>query len=661
MIMMMKKSLLVVCLCLCSWVCLLALPVASRPAANLLPYPQRIHFADRQPFQLHRTVVRENKGVTVVRVDSLPGVPLNQEEGYRLEVNASGVRVEAVTETGVYRAFQTLEQLRYEQHGKMYLPACEVTDWPAFRVRGFMQDVGRTYISMQELKREIDLLSRFKINVFHWHLTENQAWRLESKIYPQLNAPENMTRMPGKYYTQQEARELVDYCRQRQVLLIPEIDMPGHSEAFVRTFHTDMQSVKGMAILKELMAEACEVFEVPYMHIGTDEVGFTNPRFVPEMVAFVRSKGKKVISWNPGWKYAPGEIDMTQLWSYRGKAQPGIPAIDCRLHYINHFDTYADLVALYHSRILNKPWGSADAAGSIVAVWNDRFITDEKQIVRDNNVYACMLAFAERSWQGGGYGYFDSSENLLWEENAEVLGRFADFEDRMLWHKEHTFAGEPFPYVRQSHVKWRITDAFPNEGELSRVFPPEQEEADSYLFQGKRYGSRLVRGAGIYLRHVWGNTVKGFYDHPQENSTAYAYTWIYSPEEQEAGLFLEFQNYSRSESDLPPLPGTWDYKGSRAWLNGNELLPPVWLSSHRIRSNEVPMTNENAASRLPLPITLRKGWNKLLLKLPVGSFNTPEVRLVKWMFNAVVVTPDGKRELPRIVYSPDKKRTGMDD
>lgn len=156
-----------------------------------------------------------------------------------------------------------------------------------------MQDVGRTYITLEELKKEIDLLSQFKINVFHWHLTENQAWRLESKIYPELNAPENMTRMPGKFYTLQEAKELVDFCKKRHVMLIPEIDMPGHSEAFNRTFQTDMQSEEGMTILKKLIDEVCTTFDVPYIHIGTDEVKFTNPEFVPEMVKYIRDKGKK--------------------------------------------------------------------------------------------------------------------------------------------------------------------------------------------------------------------------------------------------------------------------------------------------------------------------------------------------------------------------------
>lgn len=139
-----------------------------------------------------------------------------------------------------------------------------------------------------------------------------------------------------------------------------------------------MQSPEGMKILKLLIDEVCETFDVPYLHIGTDEVAFTNPDFVPEMVSYVRSKGKKVISWNPGWHYKPGEIDMTHLWSYRGKAQPGIPAIDSKFHYLNHFDTFADLVALYNSRIYNKVEGSDDIAGTILAIWNDRMIQKKK-------------------------------------------------------------------------------------------------------------------------------------------------------------------------------------------------------------------------------------------------------------------------------------------
>lgn len=593
--------------------------------------------------------------IEVKLLPSLPEIPMNRDEAYRLNVTRKRITVEAVTERGVYRAMQTLRQLAEKKNSKIQIQGAEIVDWPAFRVRGFMQDVGRSYISLEELKREIAVLAKFKINVFHWHLTENQSWRLESKIFPMLNDSANTTRMPGKYYTLEEAKELVAFCKEHHMTLIPEIDMPGHSAAFIRTFRHDMQSPEGMKILKLLLDEVCETFDVPYLHIGTDEVQFTNPRFVPEMVSYVRSKGKKVISWNPGWHYKPGEIDMTQLWSYRGKAQEGIPAIDSRFHYLNHFDTFGDIVALYNSRIYNKEQGSDDLAGTILAIWNDRLIDSEWDMIIENNFYPNMLAVAERAWKGGGTEYFDKNGTILpTDGQSELFKNFADFERRLLWHKEHTFAGYPFAYVRQTNVKWNITDAFPNGGDLTKTFPPEESLQDSYTYEGKTYNVRPAIGAGIYLRHVWGTLVPGFYKEPEENHTAYAYTYVYSPKEQTAGLWVEFQNYSRSEADLPPLQGKWDYKESRIWINEQEVLPPVWTATHRTKSNEITLGNENCVVRPPLEVRLQKGWNKVFMKLPVGKFTSPEVRLVKWMFTAVFVTPDGQKALEGLVYSPDK-------
>lgn len=606
--------------------------------------------------EMSGTVSPKATAVIEVRLlPSLPEIPMNRDEAYRLNVTKKRITVEAVTERGVYWAMQTLRQLAEKRNSKTQIQGAEIVDWPAFRIRGFMQDVGRSYISLEELKREIAALAQFKINVFHWHLTENQSWRLESKIFPMLNDSVNTTRMPGKYYTLEEAKELVAFCKAHHMTLIPEIDMPGHSAAFIRTFRHDMQSPEGMKILKLLLDEVCETFDVPYLHIGTDEVQFTNPRFVPEMVSYVRSKGKKVISWNPGWHYKPGEIDMTQLWSYRGKAQEGIPAIDSRFHYLNHFDTFGDIVALYNSRVYNKEQGSDDLAGTILAIWNDRLIDSEWDMIIENNFYPNMLAVAERAWKGGGTEYFDKNATILpSDEQSELFKSFADFERRLLWHKEHTFAGYPFAYVRQTNVKWNITDAFPNGGDLTKSFPPEESLRDSYTYKGKTYNVRPAIGAGIYLRHVWGTLVPGFYKEPEENHTAYAYTYVYSPKEQTAGLWVEFQNYSRSEADLPPLQGKWDYKESRIWINEQEVLPPVWTATHRTKSNEITLGNENCVVRPPLEVRLQKGWNKVLLKLPVGKFTTPEVRLVKWMFTTVFVTPDGQKALEGLVYSPDK-------
>lgn len=602
--------------------------ISANHPSSLLPLPQKYQFNGKK--SSGELTVEEKY------VNQIEGAKF-QEEAYHLSITRKGILLEATTPKGMYWGRQTLEQLKYTKNKKTWVPQCDITDWPAFRIRGFMHDVGRSYIPVEELKREISLLSRYKINVFHWHLTENQAWRLECKKYPQLNAPENMEREKGKYYTLEEARLLVEFCKQHQVLLIPEIDMPGHSAAFERTFNTDMQSEKGTQILKDIIDEVCATFDVPYLHIGTDEVQFTNPDFVPMMVKYIRDKGKKVISYNPGWNYKPGEIDMTQLWSYRGKTQKGIPAIDCRYHYANHFDTYADLVAMFNSRIYNQPEGSDDLAGCIVAFWNDRFIDNTPQLLAENNFYPYMLTLAERAWRGGGNCYFDGKGTLLWEDEPEQLAAFKEFEHRLLWQKKTWLKEVPFPYVRQTQSEWQITDAFPNGGDLTKVFPPEQQEDSVYQYEGKTYKTRKIIGNGIYLRHVWGTLVPGFYANPQENHTAYATRWIYSPKERKAKLALEFQNYSRSESDLAPRQGTWDYKCSRAWINGKEIMPPVWENTNTERSNEITLKNENYMSRPAIDITLKKGWNKLMLKLPVGKFSSKETRLVKWMFTAAIL------------------------
>lgn len=660
---------------LISFIFLCTFSVVQASNHHLLPVPQRFT-PSRSSFVLGQVslstsvlrqeweafiverggVIRDKarSNITVKLVSALDEIPVNPEEAYRLVVSGQSIVVEAITERGVYWAMQTLAQLGEGPSMKMRFKGGTIVDWPAFRIRGFMQDVGRTYLSVAELKREIAVLSHFKINVFHWHLTENQSWRLESKLFPMLNDSVNTTRMPGKFYTLEEVKDLVAFCKAHQVTLIPEFDMPGHSEAFIRAFRHDMQSPEGMKILKLLMEEVCETFDTPYIHLGTDEVKFTNPTFVPEMVAFVRSKGKKVISWNPGWHYKPGEIDMTHLWSYRGKAQAGIPAIDSRFHYLNHFDTFGDIIALYNSRIYNVVQGSDDIAGAILAIWNDRYVDDEQSNILQNNFYPNMLAIAERAWRGGGTEYFDKNGTILPADNTSEFDAFADFEERMLWHKTHTFKGYPFAYVRQTQVKWNITDAFPNGGDLTKVFPPEQELKSAYLYEGETYGVKQAIGAGIYLRHVWGKIVPTFFENPKENHTAYAYTWVYSPKSQEVGLWAEFQNYGRSEMDLAPLPGKWDYKESRIWLNDTEILPPVWTATHRQKNNETPLGNENCVARPPIPVHLSKGWNKVFLKLPVGKFSIPEIRLVKWMFTTVFVTTDGEKAVDGLVYSPNK-------
>ena len=595
-------------------------------------------------------------------VPSLPKVYFNKEEAYRLRIEASGIYVDALERTGLYRGLQTLEQLLLSADKKGELETCDIIDWPSFRMRGLMHDLGRTFIPLEELKKQVRLLAQYKVNTLHLHLTEDQAWRLESKRYPQLTDAHHTTRMPGKFYTLAQLQELSQLCKELRITLIPEIDMPGHSTAFTRAMGFDMQSTEGKRVVKDLLTELAERLDVPYIHLGTDETTFTDKLFVPEMVEHVHSLGKKVIAWNPGWSFKSKEVDLLHLWSSKGQSDYSTPAIDSRYHYLNHYDLFADIQMLYSSRVLGVDASNTRVMGAILAIWNDRYTDSPRTIMLENAVYPNMLALAERAWLGGGSGYFNAQTAALSPEaSRETREAFVDFERRLLWHKEHISSSEPFPYIEQSQAQWYISPVYPNGGDLSTSFLPEE----TYLKQMKEQQytppseidgvvypyQRTSGGSGIYLRHVWGNLCYGLIPNASENSTVYATAWVHSDKERTAGLLFETQNYSRSEADAAPQQGSWDYKGSRLWINGEAIAPPHWTNTPGKRDINLPLANENAISRPPLQIQLRKGWNQLLIKLPIGKFSLPEVRLNKWMFTAAITTTDGSKALPNLQYA----------
>ena len=605
--------------------------------------------------------VRLVKQVAGSRDYPLAGFP---DEAYSLEITADGVIIRAVNETGVLRAVQTLEQLAegYEDGVPSSLEALTMTDWPAFKLRGWMQDVGRSFLSISELKTEIELLSRFKVNVFHWHLTENLAWRFEVKAFPQLTEAAHAVRYPGQYYTQTECRELEAYAARHGVTVIPEIDMPGHSAVFRRVMGFDMQSAEGRTALKQILTELGQTFpKAPYIHIGGDEVALQE-EFLEEMASYVRqSLGRRVVVWNPlqNRKVDSGVADMSQMWSTRGKAVEGMPNIDCRYNYTNHFDVYADLVGIYLSSIYYAQEGNADLAGTISAAWNDTRTRTEADIICQNNQYANILASAERAWVGGGHQYVETGGTTL-PNTGEDHDAFADFERRLLFHKDHSLRHVPIPYVGQCQVHWRITEPFPNGGNADAVLPPEtcadSVLPHSYEMDGTVYGSRMATGAGIYLRHIWHPMVPSFLDHPGPGQTVYAWTYVYSPEEQDCGAQIECYTYSRSGNDYAPKAGAWDRRGSRLWLNGEEIPAPQWEQTDcPVPQDDAVkgLTNENLTARPPVALHLVRGWNKVLLKLPhVDSGGT---KRDKWQFTFVLTDMDGRHALEGIIYSPDRR------
>ena len=219
--------------------------------------------------------VKGKKLVMIERTDEAvdPSLAL-PEEGYTLEIKGNTAVLRAKTEQGLVWANQTLKQLK-DAEGKV--PQVKIVDYPAFPIRGFMHDTGRNYRPVDMLKKEIELFSSYKLNVFHWHLTDNPAWRIESRCYPQLNDPKYCpaARNPGLYYTYDEIRDVIRHGKKHGVMVIPELDIPGHSQYFITIFGVQMESEKGMKILDSLFEEFLSEIpaeDCPYIHIGSDEV-----------------------------------------------------------------------------------------------------------------------------------------------------------------------------------------------------------------------------------------------------------------------------------------------------------------------------------------------------------------------------------------------------
>jgi lysophospholipase L1-like esterase len=550
--------------------------------------------------------------------------PLLKEEAYHLEVNQEKIVLTANTPHGIFNGLQTLLQLSRD---RTMIDACIITDWPAFAWRGYMIDVGRNYQSMELLKQQIDVMTRYKLNVFHFHPTEDIAWRIAIRQYPELTAPENMLRNKGQFYSEEEIKELIGFCRQRYITFVPEIDMPGHSAAFRRALKTDMQSDTGLLIVKNILKEFCQTYDVPYIHIGADEVKIKNPDFIPQVTAFLQSRGKKVIGWQPGGNFVANTI--RQLWmDDRGKitGNAHLQYIDSRHLYLNHMDPLESVVSIFNRQIGNRISGDNSALGGTLCLWHDRAVAKEEDVLRMNPVYPGLLAFAERSWRGGGQAGWVA--NISGGDAAS----FAEFENRLLDLKKSYFKNKPFPYNLQSNLSWQLLGPYANDGKLSKTFAPELSLSGS----SKQNVYKQVTGGTIVLRHWWAPLIKGAIEQPKDSTTWYVATSIWSDKEEVNDFWIGFNNLSRSPAtDSPPVDG-WDNKGSSVWVNGKFIAPPQWKRAGQKGHSEIPLTDEGYEYREPTKIALKKGWNTVLIKAPVGSFKGKDWQNpVKWMFTFV--------------------------
>lgn len=284
--------------------------------------------------------------ITHVTDASLP------QEGYGLKVAQDGIEISSSDEAGRFHALQTLRQMsELVSTNRLSVPCCTIRDWPVFRWRGLQLDVVRHFFSKTDIKRLMDTMAEYKLNVFHWHLTDDQGWRLDLKSHPELveygavrpcsvrygtharwlppakNREQEFDadRYGPFFYTREDVQEIVDYARKLHIAVVPEIEMPGHVRAFLAA-HPECScrgselpripccgwvieddvlcagNDESIRIFEEIFDEVCGMFpDAPYIHIGGDECPRRRWKDCPKCQARIREIGAKDESGLQAW------------------------------------------------------------------------------------------------------------------------------------------------------------------------------------------------------------------------------------------------------------------------------------------------------------------------------------------------------------------------
>lgn len=276
---------------------------------------------------------------------SLTGHALVGDEGYLLSVTPSGIQIQAIKPAGLFYGAQTMRQLlpaMIDRSGPetavWKVAAGSIRDVPRFAFRGAMLDVARRFFSVNDIKKYIDALASYKLNHLHLHLTDDQGWRIEIKSWDRLATCGGSTGVgggPGGYYTQDEYRDLIQYAADRYITIVPEIDMPGHTNAALASYaelNCDGQApavytgtevgFSSLCVDKELtykfvedvVRELVSLTPGPYLHIGGDEARATQAgdyiKFIERVERIVRAHGKQMVGWQ---EIAQAELDPTSV------------------------------------------------------------------------------------------------------------------------------------------------------------------------------------------------------------------------------------------------------------------------------------------------------------------------------------------------------------
>jgi hexosaminidase len=365
---------------------------------------------------------------------------IDEDESYTLEVTQASAHLHAATVVGAMRGLETLQQLVQSNATGYFVPAVSIRDTPRFRWRGLMIDCGRHFMPIDVIRRTIDGMAAVKLNVFHWHLSEDQGFRMESRAFPKLTGLGS----DGLYYTQEQAREIVAYAHDRGVRVVPEFDMPGHTSAWF-VGYPDLASAPGpfhierefgvfdpvmdptregtYKFLDTFIGEMAAIFPDRFMHIGGDENNGVEWKANPHIQTFMREHnlrdtaalqnyfnqrllkilekhGKHMIGWDEILTPDLPKDIVVQSWrgfdSLATGAKNGYSSILSAGYYLNLMSTAAD-----HYKVDPLPQASglspeelARIVGGEACMWNEQ--TTERDI--DSRIWPRAAAIAERLW-----------------------------------------------------------------------------------------------------------------------------------------------------------------------------------------------------------------------------------------------------------------------
>lgn len=554
-----------------------------------------------------------------VLLDTTMALP---EEGYILEVNGRDVTIKAKDLPGLTHGKATLAQLSgtglenfmdEKAFKGSVIPDVTICDWPAFPLRGFMHDTGRNFRDMETLKREIDLFAFYKLNVFHWHLTDNPAWRIECHAYPQLNDPryQREGRDAGKFYTYDEIRELIAYAKERGIMIIPEIDMPGHSQYFDKTFGFGMATRQGMEVLNRCLMEFMSEIpaaDCPYIHIGSDEVHIADPEgFMEFCENMIKSDGRTPVAWYPGLPSSEGTI--SQIWSDAGRkdAGAGFPGmyLDSYMGYLNLGNPLINTAGFFLHQSCSVNEYDGKALGGILCLWNDVRSDDKTRIFPHNGMPEGLLGFAQGCW-GGGEGYGWNNPNLYPSPGTYAYEALTDFEKKIAAHRDSFLKRWNVRWVANASIPWKI-----------RISPPEGSNClpvDTEAWGGCIDLNELCRVNGIKTG--------------AERIEVSLSTEIHAERDTVITAWVGFDSPARSNrmSDGIGKSGRWECS-ARVFCEGTEIFPPKpWNEPEKYRyhyptwhkeANEIPYTDEQFFwMREPAEIPLKAGWNTVHMTCP---------------------------------------------